>query len=790
MADVHGVVVLFFGLALLAALVLVATALATRRPAWWWRAVARGAALLAIGAAVVGVASLLFFDQAFTIFHEIFFAAGELELRSADRPPRPALPGRLLDRDVRRDRDRRRGADAATWAFARRRSRGDGAVMSRGLPIGRFLGSEIRVHLSWCSCSGFLTASLGAAGLPDRYPTPVGRLTWIVAAASALGLFLGVLVHEWRPSWRRPAMRRPRRRSRSCSSARPRHSKAAPGRRVRRPRSASRGPSRASSSRGSPSARRSCSAGPSPAAPRGAARPPRSRGEVLLSAGILNGLVGLLNLVPVFPLDGARILRAVAWRVANDPRRGSRAAVRSGQLVGIAVAAGGIAIVSGETAIDGMVVIFLGWFVRNASVALGRREDLEGAVAGLVVDEVMDRDLPTIPPQVTLDTFAEVLLGPGETTVLPVIGGDGLLGLVGHRACAVPARRRGRRTPCPGHHVAAGRAARRHAGDALRPAIQLSQARAPTASRSSTTAASRACSPATGWVGRSASAFPTAASGGAGSRLTDCSSRMASRLLPLEVPARRSWLPLRRCETVSLAPADALGRVLAVDVVAAADLPPWDNSAMDGYAVRAADVAGATEGEPVRLGVAGEVAAGRAPEQAVESGRAIRIATGAPVPPGTSAVVPVEDTTPIGADGRSGTRGRDASGPLPAAVLVHVAAAPGANIRARASDIAAGMRVLRAGDAIGPAAVALAAAANAATVVVRRRPRVAVLTTGDELRTAGAPLAGPASRTATGRRSSRSPAPRAPRRATWASRPDRLRPLVSRLRRPWPGPTW
>ena len=76
MADVHGVVVLFFGLALLAALVVVATALATRRPAWWWRAVARGAALLAIGAAVVGAYFLLFFDQAFTIFHEIFFAGG------------------------------------------------------------------------------------------------------------------------------------------------------------------------------------------------------------------------------------------------------------------------------------------------------------------------------------------------------------------------------------------------------------------------------------------------------------------------------------------------------------------------------------------------------------------------------------------------------------------------------------------------------------------------------------------------------------------------------------------
>ena len=146
-------------------------------------------------------------------------------------------------------------------------------------------------------------------------------------------------------------------------------------------------------------------------------------------------------------------------------------------------------------------------------------------------------------------------------------------------------------------------------------------------------------------------------------------------------------------------------------------------------------------------------------------------------------MVPVEDTTPIGADGRSGTRGREASGPLPAAVLVHVAAAPGANIRARASDIAAGMRVLRAGDAIGPAGVALAAAANAATVVVRRRPRVAVLTTGDELRTAGTALGG------AGIPDSNGPALVALARAAGADArhlgiaPDRLRPLVSRLRR-------
>ena len=87
---------------------------------------------------------------------------------------------------------------------------------------------------------------------------------------------------------------------------------------------------------------------------------------------------------------------------------------------------------------------------------------------------------------------------------------------------------------------------------------------------------------------------------------------------------------------------EARGRILAEDVMSLTALPPWDNSAMDGYAIRAADVAAATEGDPVRLDVIGEVRAGEAPDQAVERGTAIRIATGAPVPSRADAVVQVE----------------------------------------------------------------------------------------------------------------------------------------------------
>lgn len=184
----------------------------------------------------------------------------------------------------------------------------------------------------------------------------------------------------------------------------------------------------------------------------------------------------------------------------------------------------------------------------------------------------------------------------------------------------------------------------------------------------------------------------------------------------------------------------AVGRVLARDVVAAVTLPPWDNSAMDGYAVRAADVGDASEDLPVRLEISGEVPAGGAAREAVEPGRAIRIATGAPIPKGADLVVPVEETTPLDGAGNPGARGRDALGPLPAAILVHRAGPAGAHVRRRGSDLSEGAPILTAGAGMTPAAIALASGAGIATVHVRRRARVAVLATGNEVRPAGADL--------------------------------------------------
>lgn len=186
--------------------------------------------------------------------------------------------------------------------------------------------------------------------------------------------------------------------------------------------------------------------------------------------------------------------------------------------------------------------------------------------------------------------------------------------------------------------------------------------------------------------------------------------------------------------------AASLGRVVAAPVTARVSLPPWANSAMDGYAVRAADTSGAREEAPLALRVIGDIAAGAAPSVALIAETAVRIATGARLPEGADAVVPVELTTPLDADGRAGARGRDANGPVPAGCLIHEAVAPGGSVRAVASDLEAGATLLVPGSVITPAGVALMAAAGVDQVIVHRRPRVGVLATGDEVRAPGEDL--------------------------------------------------
>jgi molybdenum cofactor synthesis domain-containing protein len=203
-------------------------------------------------------------------------------------------------------------------------------------------------------------------------------------------------------------------------------------------------------------------------------------------------------------------------------------------------------------------------------------------------------------------------------------------------------------------------------------------------------------------------------------------------LIPLAEAQRRVLDGVGPLPAVTVDLADATGLVLAGEVGSALTVPGWANSAMDGFAVRSADVAGASAAEPVTLPVLGEVPAGRAPDVGVAPGTTLRIMTGAMMPPGADAVVPVEDT-----DAAAG------ASDVPAAVVVFAAARPGVNVRAAGSDVEAGVTLLGAGRALDPAAIALLAATGHASVTVHRPPRVAVISTGDELVAPGVPL-GPA----------------------------------------------
>ena len=170
------------------------------------------------------------------------------------------------------------------------------------------------------------------------------------------------------------------------------------------------------------------------------------------------------------------------------------------------------------------------------------------------------------------------------------------------------------------------------------------------------------------------------------------------------------------CDVIEIRVADAAGMVLAKEQVAEDPLPRFDNSAMDGYAVRSGDVARASEATPVALIVRGDVRAGAAGDVEVGEGQAVRIMTGAPVPPGADAVVPVEMTSEDGS-----------------AVSIRAAVPAGKHVRPAGDDFGAGALLVAEGVELRAGEIALLASLGCSPLPVYRRPKVAVLVTGDEL---------------------------------------------------------
>jgi molybdopterin molybdotransferase len=197
-----------------------------------------------------------------------------------------------------------------------------------------------------------------------------------------------------------------------------------------------------------------------------------------------------------------------------------------------------------------------------------------------------------------------------------------------------------------------------------------------------------------------------------------------AKAIEVEAARREVLARVRPMPSEEVGLGEALGRRLAADAVADSPFQPFDNSAMDGFAVRAADVAGASAESPVALAIVDESRAGRPAERSLGAGEAIAISTGAMLPAGADAVVRVEDTERDGGQ-----------------VVIHATVVADINVRRAGEDIAAGETVVRAGSELGPAELGALATIGLDPAPVHRRPRVAVVSSGDELTPPGRPLA-------------------------------------------------
>ena len=187
-------------------------------------------------------------------------------------------------------------------------------------------------------------------------------------------------------------------------------------------------------------------------------------------------------------------------------------------------------------------------------------------------------------------------------------------------------------------------------------------------------------------------------------------------MMPLEEARAKVSRDLSVMSTTEVPIAEALGLVLAETVVANESIPPFANTAMDGFAIRAADTIGATKQSPVSLPVVGTIAAGSVADRPLEAGEAMRIMTGAPVPPGADAIVMVELTRPNGFD---------------VDLLAEVPV--GNHVRPAGDDIEKGAEILHPGTVVGPGHLGVLASIGRETITVYGRPRVGVMSTGDEL---------------------------------------------------------
>jgi Zn-dependent protease/predicted transcriptional regulator len=301
-----------------------------------------------------------------------------------------------------------------------------------GVPIARILGFEVRLHLSWLFIVAIVSVSV-ADRLSAFQPGIDPVLSWTIGFLGALGFMLTAVAHELAHAL------------------------------VAR-RDGSEGELIVVNFIGSPAAVDVVASSPRAEALVALAGPATSAvigavlclvavammalgstlgavADVLVIVGALDLLLAGINLVPAFPLDGGRVVRAIGWARRHDQRAGTKMAGTVGRYTGRTLIVIGLAVILAGDVVDGVMVGLVGWFLMASARSVGRWLVLDGLVQGLRVDEAMEQHLETVTPQLTLDTFASSILDGSVGPALPVIRDDAVVGIVGlAQVRAVPRR--------------------------------------------------------------------------------------------------------------------------------------------------------------------------------------------------------------------------------------------------------------------------------------------------------------------------------------------------------------
>jgi Zn-dependent protease/predicted transcriptional regulator len=291
-----------------------------------------------------------------------------------------------------------------------------------GVPIARLFGIEIRLHLSWIFIIAIITVTVGDR-LGSLQETDAG-LAWVIGAIASLGFLATVVAHEL-------AHALVSRRSGLPVESISVHFIGSPATvdlRATTPRAEA----------------AVALAGPATSLGLGLVliglaifgigsgiQPFRIAGDIAFIVGLLDLVLAGVSIVPAFPLDGGRVVRAIVWARTGDERQGARAAGIVGRLVGwVLIGAGLVVILTGDT-VDGAMIGLIGWFLGASARSVDRWLLLDGLLTGVRVGEAMEAQLETISPQLTLDTFASRVLDGTLGPALPVVRNEMLVGMVG-----------------------------------------------------------------------------------------------------------------------------------------------------------------------------------------------------------------------------------------------------------------------------------------------------------------------------------------------------------------------